>query len=458
MTLFGKNTIMSMFANNDQEKLIMAEFNPQAIELNRVVETHSKITHELLSKRGRAIYFPAKGILAQGAAARGKEINATIGTAYEDDGMPMVLPSIASLMKINSKDAFPYAPSEGIKPLRDKWKELIRVKNRSLGTQEISVPVVTCGVTNGLSIVGYMFIEETDDIILADLYWENYDLIFTNAYGARLRFFNLFKNRTFDIDSFREAVKLGPIGKKVVLLNFPNNPSGYTPTEKEGEEITDVLKEAAQAGNRLIVILDDSYFGLFFEDTVMTESLFSKLANCHENLLTIKVDGITKEEYAWGLRVGFVTYGIKDGSKELYKALEDKTAGAVRGNISNSPHMSQSIFLQGLNSEAHENEKQENKKEIRERYLRVKDVLEAHPEYGEYFEDLPFNSGYFMCVRLKDSNSEKVWELLLNKYSTGVICYSEKNLLRIAFASTPSGKLEKLFANIYSACKECTAI
>ena len=183
----------------------MAALNPQALELNRIIESHNKAAYELLSKKGRAIYFPAKGILAQGAAAKGKDINATIGTAYEDDGTPMVLPSISSLLKIDEKDAFPYAPSEGIKPLRDKWKELIKSKNPSLGTQEISLPVVTCGVTNGLSIVGYLFMDEADDIILSDLYWENYDLVFSNAYGARLKFFNLFKNRAFDIDSFRRT-------------------------------------------------------------------------------------------------------------------------------------------------------------------------------------------------------------------------------------------------------------
>ena len=350
----------------------MVALNSQAKELNRILKIHSTPSYELLSKRGRAIYFPAKGILAQGMAAKGKEINATIGTAYEDDGKPMVVPSIARLFEIDSKDVFPYAPSEGIKPLRDKWKELIKTKNPSLGVQEISLPVVTCGVTNGLSIVGYMFVEETDEIILSDLYWENYDLVFGNAYGAKLRFFNLFKNQRFDIDSFRETVVSGSIGKKIVLLNFPNNPSGYTPTVKEAEDIASVLKEAAKAGNKLAVILDDSYFGLFFEDTAVTESLFSELAHSHENLLAIKVDGITKEEYAWGLRVGFVTYGIKNGNKELYRVLEDKTAGAVRGNISNSPHASQSIFLRALNSEAHEQEKQKNKDKIKERYLKVK--------------------------------------------------------------------------------------
>jgi aspartate/methionine/tyrosine aminotransferase len=432
----------------------MQGLNSQAEELNRILLAQNPVIHALLSERGKRIYYPVKGILAQGAAAKGKEINATIGTAYEDDGTPMVLQSIANFVKIESKDAFPYAPSEGIKLLREKWGELIKIKNPSLGSTAISLPVVASGATNGLSMVGYMFIEETDDIILSDLYWENYDLVFTNAYGASLRFFNLFNNRAFDINSFRNAVESGPIGKKVILLNFPNNPSGYTLTKEEGEAITHILMESANAGNRLVVILDDSYFGLVFEDKVMTESLFSKLASCHENLLAVKVDGITKEEYSWGLRVGFVTYGIKNGSKELYKALEDKTAGAIRGNVSNSPHLSQSIFLQALNSEAHEKEKIENKEKIKARYLKVKAVLQAHSEYQEYFEDLPFNSGYFMCVRLKRSDPDKLWELLLSKYSTGVICYSEKSLFRIAFASTPLGKIEKLFNNIYLACRE----
>jgi len=432
----------------------METLNPQAEELNRILRTQNATVYELLSKRGKAIYYPAKGILAQGAAAKGKEINATIGTAYEDDGRPMVLPSMAGLLEIDSKDAFPYAPSEGLKPLRDKWKELVRAKNPSLGTQEISTPVVSCGVTNGLSITGYLFIDENDEVIISDLYWENYDLVFGNAYGGKLRFFNLFKNGALDLEALRNALQSGRTGKKMVVLNFPNNPSGYTPTITEGEKIIQVLKEAAQAGNKLVVVLDDSYFGLVFEDKVMTESLFARLAQCHENILAVKADGLTKEEYAWGLRVGFLTFGIKNGSQELYKALEDKTAGAIRGNISNSAHVSQSLYLRSINSGNYAKEKQTNKEKIGERYARVKAVFKQHPEYKEYFEALPFNSGYFMCTRLKKVDPEKVWELLLNKYSTGVICYAEKAVLRVAFASTPLNKIDKLFANIYLACKE----
>lgn len=435
----------------------MKSLDPQAEELNRIIKSHSPTVYELLSRKGKAIYFPRKGILAQGMAAKGKDINATIGTAYEDDGSPMVLPSIARLLELNGKDAFPYAPSQGVKALRDKWEELLRVKNPSLGTKEISLPLVTCALTHGLSMVGYMFVEEGDEIITADLYWENYDLVFSNAYGAELKCFNFFKNKVFDIDSFRETINASSTGKKIVVLNFPNNPSGYTPTKETGKEIIDVLKKAAEAGNKLVVVLDDAYFGLAFEDDIFTESLFAQLADCHENLLAVKIDGITKEEYAWGFRVGFLTYGVKNGNKELYKALEDKTAGAVRGNISNSPHPSQSLALIALQSETYQMEKERNKEKIKERYLKVKEILKAHQEYEQYFEALPFNSGYFMCIKLKNLDTDKVWELLLNKYSTGVICYSEKSLLRIAFASTPLAKLEKLFANIHSACIDCAS-
>ena len=433
----------------------MEQLNPQAIEANRVIQSHSPPVFEMLSSRGRGIYYPAKGILAQGAAARGKEINATIGTAYEDNGSPMVLPSIADQLKLDAREAFPYAPSEGLKTLRDKWKDLIKAKNPSLGTTEIGTPVVSCGVTNGLSMIGYMFVDQNEEIIVSDLYWENYDLVFANAFGAKLRFFNLFKDGRFDTRSFETAVQSGRAGKKIVLLNFPNNPTGYTPTPDEGRQIVGVLKAAADAGNNVLAVLDDSYFGLVFESGVLTESLFADLCQSSPRLLAVKADGLTKEEYAWGLRVGFVTYGIKGGTRELYKALEDKTSGAVRGNISNSSLLSQSLFLHAAGSAEYRREKEQNKSKIRERYAEVKATLAAHPEYKGLFEALPFNSGYFMCVVVKGVDAEKVWSVLLNKYSTGVICYAEKSLLRVAFASTPLAQIDKLFHNIYLACKEC---
>ena len=73
--------------------------NPQAKELNDVISAKCPVVMDLLSERGKSIFFPKKGILGQTADAKGTKINATIGAAVEDDGTPMRLGSIAS--KIN---------------------------------------------------------------------------------------------------------------------------------------------------------------------------------------------------------------------------------------------------------------------------------------------------------------------------------------------------------------------
>ncbi|MEK6887364.1 MAG: aminotransferase class I/II-fold pyridoxal phosphate-dependent enzyme [Candidatus Aenigmatarchaeota archaeon] len=418
--------------------------NKQAIELNRRL---NPVICDLLSERGKAIFFPKEGIVAQGAEAEGKRINATIGIATQDDNTPMRLSSIADKILLNPKDVFPYASSYGKPVLRKLWREMIYRKNPSLKA-EISLPVATHALTHALSMAGYLFVEKGDHILLPDKLWGNYRLIFENAYGGVLETFNTFKNGMFDIKSFKE--KLSGSGKNIILLNFPNNPTGYTPTNDEAGEIADAIKSSEEAGNKNIVIIDDAYFGFVYKDGIYRESIFSMLSDIHENVLAVKIDGPTKEMYAWGLRVGFITYGFKGAREEDYKVLEDKTAGAVRGNISSASQLSQSLVLHSIQS-SYEKEAEKNFNILKTRFEKVEDVLK-NKKYAEYFHALPFNSGYFMCVELKGIDAEKVRQTLLKKYDTGVI--SIGNMLRIAFSSVAENDIESLFENIFAACND----
>jgi aspartate/methionine/tyrosine aminotransferase len=200
------------------------------------------------------------------------------------------------------------------------------------------------------------------------------------------------------------------------------------------------------------VLVDDAYFGLVYEANVFKESIFTRLAKLHENVLAVKLDGATKEDYVWGFRVGFITFAIKNGTPELYQAVENKTAGAIRGNISNISHLSQSA-LQAVYSNENYNESKKNKYNIlRSRYTKMKEVFSIS-KYQEYIEPLPFNSGYFMCVKLKKGlDAEKVRVHLLENYSTGVIVFGD--VIRLAFSSVPQLKIPELIENIYNACKD----
>lgn len=426
--------------------------NPQAEELNKIIQEKNSIVYEILSQRGKEIYFPKKGILAQSAEAGKASINATIGTAVEDDGTPMRLESIASRVNLKPEKMFLYAPSYGRPDIRAEWKKMIYKKNPSMTGAEISLPVVTNALTHGISMAGYMFCDPTDQVIVPDLFWENYTLTLTNAYGSILKPYKLFKNDELDLASFETTLNEGAIGKKIILLNFPNNPAGYTPTQAEQDEMVSIIKASAEKGNKIVLLIDDAYFGLGYETGIATESIFASLCTGHENVLAVKIDGPTKEDYVWGFRVGFLTYGIKGGDAALYGALESKTAGAIRGNISNAANISQSLLLEAYIHPEYESQKAAKYEIMKRRFDEVKRVLK-NETYKTYFKALPYNSGYFMCIELAEGlDGEKTRKLLIEKYSIGVIAFD--NLLRIAFSAVAESKIQPLFEGIYSACKE----
>jgi len=422
----------------------------QALLLNANIEKVNANVLQMLSKRGRDIFFPKLGILAQAAQAKGKSINATIGEAFEDDGMSMHLPEFDLLVNMPTANIFPYAPSFGKPELRALWKESIYRKNSSLKDTIISNPIATNGLTHGLSMAGYMFIGEGDTILLSNHYWENYNLIFENNYGAKVETFELFANGGFNMVDFSKKLNSIMTEKIVILLNFPNNPSGYTPVKSEIKEIISEIKMVADKGKKVVVIIDDAYFGLVYEDNVFTESIFVELANLSENVLALKLDGPTKEDYVWGFRVGFITYAIKGGTVELYEALENKTAGAVRGTISNISQLSQSLLYKVYSAPTYEQSKKAKYDVLKTRYTVLRNAL-SKQEYAEYFSPLPFNSGYFMCIELKKGlAAEDIRKHLLEKYSTGVIVLG--NVIRLAFSAVPQIKLPELVENIYKAC------
>lgn len=422
----------------------------QALLLNNTIKQVNPKVIEMLSERGKNIFFPKLGILAQSAQAKGKKINATIGEAVEDDGTSMHLPEFDGLLNVPVSNIFPYAPSFGKPEFRNVWKSSIYRKNPSLGETLISNPVATNGLTHGISMAGYMFADAGDTILLSNHYWENYNLIFDNNYGAKVKTFELFAKGGFNVEDFTKQLNAIEGEKIVTLLNFPNNPAGYTPLNNEIDAIVAALKNVADKGKKVVVLIDDAYFGLVYEAGVYTESIFAKLANLSENVLAVKLDGPTKEDYVWGFRVGFITYAIKGGTAELYEALENKTAGAVRGNISNISQLSQSLLHAVYSAPTYEASKKAKFDILKSRYETLKLAL-AKPEYAAYFEPLPFNSGYFMCVEPKNGLvAEEIRKHLLEKYSTGVIVLG--NVVRLAFSAVPESVLPELVDNIYQAC------
>ena len=430
--------------------MIRRPLNPLAGELNGILSRDGCVAASLLSERGLRAYFPHHGILGQGVDAKSCAINATLGTAKEDDGSPLRLQCLSDLLAIPDA-SFLYAPSFGVPELRKYWEAAQLRKNPSLAGIPHSLPVVTNALTHALFMAAQMVVGRSEKVIIPNYFWDNYDLIFTEAFGATFDTFQTFSRGRFNVAGLRRKL-LGRGEKKIVVLNVPNNPTGYTPTEQEADAIQAAFLEAARAGKRIAAIIDDAYFGLVYEKGVFRESIFTRLAALHENILAIKLDGATKEDYVWGFRIGFITFGMKGMDAAQFKALEDKAGGLVRSTISSSSNIAQRLLLAAYGDARYEEEKREKHATLETRYRTVKAILRQHREFRESFVAMPFNSGYFMCVKPIGVDPEALRSLLVKKYSTGTIMLD--GLIRVAFSSVPTGKLETLFLNIDAAIRE----
>lgn len=300
--------------------------NSLAQLLNKTIEQENRHVYDMLSGLGKQIYFPKEGILSQSAEAKAKanKFNATIGTALEG-GKPMHLKVIQdTLSAYDPKDIYEYAPPAGKPQLRAAWRKKMLEENPSLAGKSFGNPIATNALTHGLSIVADLFADSGDSVIIPDKKnWENYELTFGIRRGAGMVNYPLYNEQgLFNAEGLKQAILAQKEkGKAIVVLNFPNNPTGYSPTQEEGKSILAAIAAGAEAGINVVAVTDDAYFGLFFEDS-MHESLFGALADLHPRVLAVKIDGATKEEYVWGFRVGFITYAGE--SEALLNALEQK--------------------------------------------------------------------------------------------------------------------------------------
>ena len=423
--------------------------NPLAIKLNETLG-HAA---EFLSPAGLRMYFPYGGILGQGAEAKSCDINATIGMAFEEDGTALVMDCFRKGINLDKK-AFLYVGSFGLPKLRETWRAMQIEKNPSLAGKTFSNPVVTNALTHGLRITAELFAGPEDGVVAPDLFWDNYALVVEEAVGSKLVHFNTFADGRFDVAAMKKAL-LAPGAKKVLILNFPNNPTGYTATIEDAAAIVAAVKEVADAGKKIVVVLDDAYFGLVYEKGVHGESMFAEFSDLSENVLAVKLDGTTKEDYVWGLRVGFITFAFKGAGEEQLKALEAKAAGNVRSGVSNINSVGQHLALAAFADPGYAQQKRDKYAVLMKRYHEIRAILKAHPEYADFFEVMPFNSGYFMCVKPKGVDAESVRRRLIEKYSTGTIVLS--GLIRLAFSTIPTAKLATLFKNVADAIADLRA-
>lgn len=401
------------------------------------------------SKLGNRIILPQDVLIqSKETVSIPGAINATIGIATKNK-KALALPTINNIIKdLSNSDYLPYSPTPGLPKMRELWKEKILSDNKDINANYLSLPMVTTGITQGIDIAATLFSQKNDALLLPNLYWQNYAQIYNIKLENNIYTYNQFDNENnFNLNSFESVLNNIKEDKISIILNFPNNPTGYTPSTEELNNLVSIIDKYAKkhSEKNIVIVSDDAYFGLFFEENHKTPTLSAtyKLAE-NSNCLVIKLDGITKEYYGWGLRVGFITYYVKNN--KLRKILLEKTQGYLRSTTSSPSNLSQQVALRLLEDKTAQQEKVINDEIILERYNILKESIK-NEKLDEEVNVLPFNSGYFFTIKLPQRINAHEFRLrFLNEYKYGI--YSMDNeYVRIAFSCLDAELIPDLIKN-----------
>lgn len=423
-----------------------------------------------LSDWGRNIYMPQGIFYWSGRAKKEADINATIGTARgrmrdfvkggDDAVVTCHLPMFARhFPTLPPDDVFSYAPVLGKPSFRKAWRDWIVYKGGDLGKKIkdlVTLPMTTSGVTGGLFVMTRLLVDPGEAVVSPDKRWGNYDSIVTLNCGHPFESFPLFEGGKFNTVGLREALlrtwEKQP--KTTLILNIPNNPTGYTPDADEAGRIRDTLLGAVrESGKRLAILFDDAYEGYVYDDKGVTRSVFFDYVDADPNLLPVKLDGVTKELLFYGGRIGLITFGLHRSwvrgldLDALQSELDTKVAGVVRTTISNCCHPTQSAAEQIL--QQREQLLEERSGTVRLLAERVRVLHEESRKYDPAEVEVdPCNGGFFAFFNIKGVSATAVAEKLITKYKVAVVPTEKKgqgiNGIRVAFCGVPLEDMRRL--------------
>jgi aspartate/methionine/tyrosine aminotransferase len=395
----------------------------QAAGINAPLERDAPALFQALSALGRRVFF-SPDVPVRAAALR--------------------LPGVVSAFQLCGQDldqALLESPPEGLPEVRRRWREWQR-RLAPAGSPS-SLPLVTSGLSHGLSLAADLFGVEGRAVAIPQPFWGNYRQAFATRMGARVLTAPAYVDGRYNPRAIPDALAGVPAGEPAVgILNIPSNPGGYTPDRAERRATVEALLEEADR-RPLVVVCDDAYAGLVYEPDVPRESLFWDLAGTHPSLVPLKVDGATKEFSFFGGRVGFLTFAVEPDS-EAARSLESKVKALLRSTLGSPAAASQVILLQALRQEGIGREIEAVRLLLEGRYRALKGAL-ARTDPARVTV-LPFNSGCFALVELPERlglDSEAVRKHLLARHDTGLISIAPR-YLRIAHCSVDAEALPEL--------------
>ena len=255
--------------------------------------------------------------------AAGRSNVISLGIGQPDFSTP--LPAIEGNINALKKKITYYAPTKGIPELLQQLENKLKRDNNIKAAWKDNI-LLSNGGSQALNLTFASLFNPGDELIISS---PNFISYFYLSAFFDVKLIEIERKNDFspDIEKIRDSISQKT---KAILINSPNNPTGYSLNRKEVEEIVEIVKT-----HDLYLISDEVYENYLYDNSIHTSP--ASLKDMFER--TITLNAMSKLYSATGFRLGYIA-----ANKEIIETMEKYHQYTVAG----TNHAAQYGFLEAL--------------------------------------------------------------------------------------------------------------
>lgn len=358
-------------------------------------------------------------------------VDATIGSLYDEAGNLVAYQSFFEhYNQIDNKIKAKYAASfTGNDSFRKQAVQWVFDQHASALHKKV---IATPGGSGAVSTAFNTILDQNETVILPEIAWGSYKLM-AQQHCLNTAVYSMFEQDHFNLSSFKEVCTnvMDKQKKLLVVINDPcHNPTGYTMSHEEWDEVIQFLNECSKTGP--VVILNDIAYMDYSYNLDQVRSYFDCFDALSEQVMLIVAFSISKTCTSYGLRCGAAILCGKD--EKQVREVEIVFEKAARATWSNIPNAAMDNFT-WVTTENKDNflaEKQPYIELMKQRSdIFLKEAKECNlPVY-------PYKEGFFITLQIENKLKQQFHEALMKEH---IYTVQVNKGIRVAICSLPVEK------------------
>jgi aspartate aminotransferase len=198
-----------------------------------------------------------------------------------------------TLISIDNKGNHGYMPNAGFPFVRKAIADKVR-SELDVRIEDANI-VMSCGAAGGMNVVFKSILNPGDEVIVIRPYFVEYGFYITNHQGV-MKIADSSKDFSLNIESISNQITSRT---RAVIINSPNNPTGRVYSEKEIQDLADLLTNNKKTDDPILIISDEPYRDIVY-DGIKVPSIMKYYPN------TITVTSYSKSLSIPGERIGYI--------------------------------------------------------------------------------------------------------------------------------------------------------